>query len=116
MKKIRQLLLVLLLVSPLAQGGFYFGNEMLDRCKAYIDKTNAAKGNVCAGYVTGIVDSHETLTDWGSVGKEFCLPEGVDTEQLARVALKHLESHPEKLHLTAHSLIINAFIQAFPCN
>ncbi len=37
------------------------------------------------------------------------------TAQLVRVTVKYLQKHPEELHMTAGSLVSNAFYVAFPC-
>jgi hypothetical protein len=113
------MLLALLLVSPLVQGEYYTGNELLEMCNALIDETDVAKGNVCAGYLQGIVDAHGAFMGHGlcySLQNHFCLSEGVSSQQLARIAMKYLKSHPEILHSDVAGWVIKAFIEAFPCN
>ncbi len=112
------MLLALLLVSPLAQGGFKDGNELLDMCKAYIDETDIVKGNVCAGYLQGVVDSHGASKRHGLCYRQdqFCLPDRVSSQQLVRITVKYLESHPDILHSDVAGWVIKAFIEAFPCD
>ena len=128
MKRIRLMLLVLLLVSPIAQGvNEYKGTDMLKHCKVYIDKLinnqgiakvplDIAESHLCLGFIVGIHNSHDAFTQWGDMEKEFCTHKDVDVNQLVLVAVKYLESHPEDLHYAASSLVINALKEAFPCN
>jgi hypothetical protein len=44
-----------------------------------------------------------------------CLPERASIAQLARVTVKWLQDHPEKLHEAAGGLIYTALHDAFPC-
>jgi hypothetical protein len=61
-----KLLLIILLISfgQQAQAGFTTGSEVLEWCEAFVNKTDAAKGNVCSGYVMGIADAHEYFTNF----------------------------------------------------
>ena len=94
---------------------YVFGNELLDFCGAGINKTNALKGNMCNGYIMGIVDSHAVLSAWDGTEMRFCLPESLVISQLVRIVTKHLQENPGKLHLSAGSLVSNALSLAFPC-
>jgi len=94
----------------------YTGNELLDRCEAYLSDTgSAAKGNTCFGYLAGIADAHDDFVAGGLHGKEWCKPENMKGKQLVRIVTKYLQEHPENLHYTAASLVANAFRKAFPC-
>jgi hypothetical protein len=44
-----------------------------------------------------------------------CLPDKAPTAELARVLVKWLRDHPERLHELKMSLTIDAFNAAFPC-
>lgn len=44
-----------------------------------------------------------------------CIPDNASTLQLARVLVKWLREHPEKLHELKGTLTKAAFIDAFPC-
>ena len=45
-----------------------------------------------------------------------CMPVGVNYGQREAVVRKYLEEHPEKWHLTYQKIIIEAMLEAFPCN
>ena len=44
-----------------------------------------------------------------------CIPERAPVAELARVLVKWLREHPEKLHEPKSTLTLHAFIEAFPC-
>ena len=70
---------------------------------------------MCVGLVRGVMDA--------SIGYELsvkprllCIPPNtVTTSQAVRIVAKHLNDHPEKLHLPDTPLIIEALKAAFPC-
>jgi len=111
----KYLLTIVLLFSfnQAAALGFLFGNELLERCEAYLSNTDAAKGNTCWGFVTGVADAHDNFTVWG-MSPLWCQPDNMSTGQLIRIVTKHLQEHPEDLHLAAASLVSNALLLAFP--
>jgi hypothetical protein len=46
----------------------------------------------------------------------FCTPEsGITNDQAARVVVKYLREHPERLHEKESLLAMAAFAEAFPC-
>ena len=100
---------------------FKTGNEFLQQCNRFLKEKpetwdDVAQGSVCYGYVQGISDLHAVFTDWGDIKLQWCVPEGTRASQLALVAAKYMEAHPEQLESTAASLVANAFIDAYPCN
>jgi len=115
----KYLLMVVLLFSfgqARAANVFLIGNELLESCEAYISETgSAAKGNVCAAYIVGISDAQGLFVDWRGIKPSWCLPPKATATQLVRVVTKHLQEHPENLHLTADGLVGNALITSFPC-
>jgi hypothetical protein len=44
-----------------------------------------------------------------------CLPDGVSYDQIVRVVVKYLQSHPERLHRRGKGLAVEALSAAFPC-
>jgi hypothetical protein len=116
----RLLILTILLLSFGQQAqaipAYNNGSGLLEECEAYVNNTNVAKAHQCFGYVEGIADLHETFTGWKFMDKKWCLPKSrPNSTQLVRVVVKHLQGHPEELHMTAGSLVSNAFYVAFPC-
>ena len=112
--KIRILMLVALLaMSGQASATYFTGSQLLKLCES----TNQSERYICTGYLMGISDATRTYENWNSLNsKKFCMPFEVDSIQLQKVFIRHVNGHPEKLHLVASSLALNAFIEAFPCN
>lgn len=69
----------------------------------------------CYGFIAGARLLGRLYEDKPSESRLFCIPNGVQNEQLARIYVKHLEQHPEQLHLSASSILIECFKNAFPC-
>jgi hypothetical protein len=111
------------------------GGELLKRCNAIgsvrvgdtVTSLGLADGvknsNLCWGYIAGVVDEYEGNRLSGLSKKpqvipataNFCLPTGVDLEQLERVVKKSLDDNPARLHMPASLLILSALAEAFPC-
>jgi hypothetical protein len=90
----------------------YNGNKLLRNCKADVGST---PWGVCIGYVTSVSNTTSSWQNWGDLKSNICLPAGFTSGQLIEVAVKYLEAHPLQLHLSASSLVLNAYIEAFPC-
>jgi Rap1a immunity proteins len=83
----------------------------------------AKDSNLCWGYIAGVVDEYESNMLSGLLRKpqvipattNFCLPPGVDLEQLEKVVKKSLDDSPARLHMPASLLILSALAEAFPC-
>ena len=88
------------------------GNELKGLADNYVrnkytnpdDIYNAGKFD---GFIGGIIEAY-TFTS-------FCQPNGVTRGQQFAIVTKYLNDNPEKLHLPARDLIIEAINQAFPC-
>ena len=114
----KYLLMVVLLFSfnqVMAAKGFLDGNELLEMCEAWANKTGSLKGNVCIGYVEGVVDTYFVLARWDGSKKRFCLPNHIEIHQLVRVVIKHLQENPKNLHYSASGLVLTSISAAFPC-
>jgi len=112
------LLIALLCVSGNAGavGTFKTGNELLSYCTASPRDVNYFFNyGYCVGYIASADDTHDSWVVWGNLPRKFCVPDGVTLEQLVRVVVKHLETRPAELHLTAGSHVLNALKKAFPC-
>lgn len=120
------------------ESGTFFGGtggELLKRCNAIgtvhvgdtVTSLQLADGvkdsNLCWGYIAGVVDEYESNMLSGLLKKpqvipataSFCLPPGVDLEQLEKVVKKSLDDNPARLHMPASLLILSALAEAFPC-
>jgi len=119
------------------------GNGLLDYCGNFVDledsKLSAAADEIkvgwCIGYVqastafiahlkanlivaamagvklSGPEKSRPIVTNMA----DACTPERASTLQLARVLVKWLRDHPERLHEQADFLALDALKSAFPC-
>jgi hypothetical protein len=77
-------------------------------CTSYVDRPASTLDGMCIGYVVGVMSVVE-YTDY------FCLPDKSTHSQATLVVKKYLSEHPEKLHLDADGLVLDALIEAFPC-
>jgi len=105
------------------------GLELLGFCKEALATTGlnpvapstriqALGAGICFGAVGAFSWSNATLLG-AKQAPFFCPPDGMltmDTEQLQRVYVNYLESHPEELHLLYFVLMYRAFSEAFPCD
>ena len=77
-------------------------------CTSYVDKPASTSDGMCIGYVVGVMSVVEYM-------KYFCRPSKSTHSQATLVVKKYLSEHPEKLHLDADGLVLDALIEAFPC-
>ncbi len=68
----------------------------------------------CLGFISGIVGGY-SAGNQGRTGKFFCLPEGVNSFQIARVLVKAMEKAPELEHESPLVLALGGLKGAFPC-
>lgn len=116
---------ILLFLTPLA--GANDGNDLLTNCNAALtaadhketsseDTTILIRGSFCLGLMQGIKHLNRVYELKLKQDALFCLPESdISNEQAARIIVKYLKDHPEKLHLPDSFLAITAFINAYPC-
>ena len=78
-------------------------------CTSYVDRPASTSDGMCIGYVVGVM-SVVKYTNY------FCLPNKATHSQATLVVKKYLSEHPEKLHLDADGLVLEALIEAFPCS
>ena len=72
--------------------------------------------NKCSNYLTGITDAHQALYDQEELAtKLYCASNRVDQQQLRKVFIKFANDNPQDLHFAAGGIVMNAFIEAFPC-
>jgi hypothetical protein len=100
------------------------GNNFLVECKGAVDAldgrgnpNNAIGTGRCLGYMQGMTNLNifysVSLKDKNQL--HFCIPERVNSGQLARVVVKYLESNPQSLHENEGALTWSALVEAFPC-
>ena len=104
---------VLLALLPLAaQAGYDSGNRLYEDCAS----ENYFNRGYCGGYITGVVDTIETLQKSGGLPRNtLCIPDGVTKGQLADAVKMYLGANPSRRHLDAGSLVPEALQRSFPC-
>jgi hypothetical protein len=91
--------------SPVfAQGGFWTGNELYNKCIS--DKP--VEKAFCAGYIIGVADAAVAT-------KAICLDINVNVRQVNDVAVKWLRENPEVRNQPAFHLVFRALMLAFLC-
>ena len=78
------------------------GNELKELCE------NPKERGLCVGYVNGVADSmiYENI---------FCVTSSSTHERFTRIVKDYLSEHPDKLHIHAGILVLDALKEAFPC-
>ncbi|WP_140419918.1 Rap1a/Tai family immunity protein [Achromobacter denitrificans] len=104
------------------------GNFWLEKCESPSGSFNSG---LCFGYIIGMMDgtSYGISSAWAKASVQskdvkvsdlftispYCIPEGVTNGQLKDVFIKYLRLNPERRHLLADGLLVNAFAAAYPC-
>ena len=89
-------------MGPAKSAAIYDANEILFSCE---------QGHLrCIYYLAGVRDVWNDLDS-----KKYCMPDDVKLAELKEVFIKYAKENPEKLHLAASNVTINAFVDAFPC-
>lgn len=96
-----------------AETDYGSGNQMLPHCEHYVSRN--ANFDVWDGECGGVVSTLMFFRSLLQPKYSFCAPDGVINEQAARVLVKYLRSHPERLHLNLRGLANDAFREAWPC-
>ena len=117
------LCLVLVAGDAFGVGAFVTGNKLLGWCITSINvgnsTTNAQEAldtGQCQGYLMATSDTYNTWRSQGFISSDvYCMPHRVTVGQLERIVVKYLEARPEELHMSASSLVLTAYMQAFPC-
>ena len=69
---------------------------------------NLSEVNAFMSYVLGVFDTSNNIF--------WCIySSNINTAQVAKIVIKYINNNPEKLHLCAATLVINALSEAFPC-
>jgi len=84
------------------------GADLKKICVSYVDIPSNTSDGMCIGYVVGVMSVMEYIN-------VLCLPVESTHAQATLVVQKYLSDHPEKLHLNAEELVIDALQEAFPC-
>jgi hypothetical protein len=104
------------------------GNHLLQMCNntvkilsgtAIDDEVTEAMmfdAGICIGMIAGISRTLISMHDAGAGKRGACLPaRPVTNEQAARMIIRYLEAHRDRLHLPGGDLALAAFREAYPC-
>ena len=116
MKKTAILLAATLMTSAAAHAGGITGNELLANCQSDdgLDKMS------CYRYVNGVGDGINVADELsirarGVAITRICIPNEVTAGQVAAVAVRFMNAHPQDLHLQAAALLLRAYSETWPC-
>jgi hypothetical protein len=92
--------------------GVYAGCKMFAQGQPTPNAQLAMMGNYCSGVLHGLagMGQYVTVPEWIS-----CVPSESSTSQLARVFIKFVDEHPERMHQDFRVLTLESFHYAFPC-
>jgi hypothetical protein len=108
------------------------GTELLQNCQSFLAvskgketlNSNAVASGICVGYIEAIADFQDYLLIANSTSPQeyqskqglYCPPPDLTSNQAATVVVNYLSKSPKTtLSIPAASLVLNAFINAFPC-
>lgn len=73
----------------------------------YLKKScNTSSAGYCLGFVSGV---------YVATAETFCNPPNIKSNELVGIVTRYLNAHPEKLTMESGRLVVDAFIEAFPC-
>ncbi len=108
----RKLILMMMLMFAAVDSYADTGNELSTKMIEYEkyeggQDFNATASGYYSGYVTGLANGYN--------GIYFCPPTNVTNGQIYKIVAKYLKNNPDKLHLLADILVVNALRDVFPC-
>jgi hypothetical protein len=102
------LLVAATLMTPvIARAAGYSTANLLPHCKEL--------DSFCTGYLVAVVDAEDEIVGDGSTTKRFCVPKGVEVEQLSRIFVKYAGAHPDKQYAPAARLARLSLAERYPC-
>jgi hypothetical protein len=85
------------------------GDEILAWCK----DTGPYTQGICQGFVQGVAATFADIDQ--PLPLRLCLPANASRRQVVDIVVRYLETHPERRHSSANSLVWTALHDAFPC-
>ena len=99
---------VTLMTPIITQAGGYSTANLLPHCRE--------KDSFCAGYLVAMVDAEDEIAVGdGSATKRFCVPKGVDVDQLSTLFVKYAGAHPDKEFAPAARIARLSLSDRYPC-
>lgn len=74
----------------------------------------AKSEGICAGYVIGVLQTHETLSAYG-LRRLWCAPDGLSNWEAKNIILTYAAKNPEHQGKRFSTMAVAAMITAFPC-
>ena len=97
-----------LMTPVITQAGGYSTANLLPHCRE--------KDAFCAGYLVAMVDAEDEMAaGGGSATKRFCVPKGVEVDQLSAIFVKYAGAHPDKQFAPAARLARLSLSERYPC-
>jgi hypothetical protein len=103
MKRLLFLILTIFAFNSNVLADYFDGNDLYQLAES----KNSQNYTLFKGYVAGVQDVNN--------GVLFCVDENVKLSQSSEIVRKYLSDNPQKWHLAANQLIVNALLIAFPC-
>lgn len=104
----RAFLVLAFLVPTAGKAEFFNGNKIHELCQTRPD--------IAAGYAAGLMDAAQTFDVWRPSGGIVCPDKHVTLGQAKDVMCNYIANNPSDRHLSASSLMLNAFGETFPCS
>ena len=137
MRKIILSLIVVSIVFPAVSYGegssdLDTGKDLLNACEALIEGPEnisnsslqakldwVSESEFCYGYIKGVVEWNGYYEKWLEnvpIKPIFCIEANqVEINQLAQIAIKYMNDHPEELNEKGITILNSAFSQEFSC-
>lgn len=79
-----------------------------------LSDTDAMHMNECLFFVDGVIQGYM----FGDNNPDLCIPadKGITDGQLGLMVFRYTDQHPERLHIPAHLLVIEAMLNGFHCS
>jgi len=90
------------------------GNKLREQCAAASRSEMSINAGLCIGFINGFWEVAKMLPLSAKINLA-CWPDGVTPNQIAKIVVKYLDEHPERLHLPAAQLVYDATYAVFPC-
>ncbi len=100
-----------------SDAAFVTAGQLLKVCKSYTlgEGYNNTDERICTGYVMGVHDTAKTYEHLYKVSALYCEPPRVTSDKMVLAVKRYLLKNPEALQSPASPKVIDAFIEAFPC-
>lgn len=118
MRTLIVLFVLLLSNAGFSEAAFLTAGHLLSQCENYAsgEEYNNIDERLCNGYVMGVHDTAKTYESLFNASALYCEPPRVTSDQMVLAVKRYLLRNPEILNSPASPKIIDAFINAFPCD